>query len=221
MTEYLILKLQGPMQSWGSHTYEDYRPSNGFPTRSGVLGLVAACMGIERVDQESQMALSNSLNVAVRPDDGTKGRQALPVVRLTDFHTVEKARKVDGKENNNPVVSRREYLCDASFTVGITITDSASYSLDQIEKMLKNPVYTPFLGRRSCPMTRPIFETRLLANSFGDAFDKVQPWEGVYYSDVDEGADGQLQLRDRLLGQKRQFGTRAVYIHAGGKYVSQ
>lgn len=221
MSEYLILKLQGPMQSWGSHTYEDYRPSNGFPTRSAILGMLAACMGIDRADQKSQLALSNSLVVAVRQDDGKGGNQTLPVVRLTDFHTVEKARKVDGKENNNPVVSRREYLCDASFTVGITITDSADYSPDQIEKKLKSPVYTPFLGRRSCPMTRPLFETRLQADCFGDAFAKVQPFEGVYYSDVDEGADGQLQLRDVLLGRKRQFGTRAVYIHAGGNHVSQ
>ncbi len=221
MTEYLILKLQGPLQSWGSHTYEDYRPSNGFPTRSAVLGMLAACMGIDRADQKGQMALSNSLVVAVRQDDGKGENQTLPVVRLTDFHTVEKARKVDGKENKNPVVSRREYLCDASFTVGITTTDSAGYSHDQIEKKLKSPAYTPFLGRRSCPITRPLFETRLHADSFGDAFAKVQPYEGVYYSDVDEGADGQLQLRDVLLGRKRQFGTRTVYIHAGGEHVSQ
>ncbi|RLA38673.1 MAG: type I-E CRISPR-associated protein Cas5/CasD [Gammaproteobacteria bacterium] len=221
MTEYLILKLQGPMQSWGSHTYEDYRPSNGFPTRSAVLGMLAACMGIDRADQKSQMALSNGLLVAVRQDDGKRENKTLPVVRLTDFHTVEKARKVDGKENKNPVVSRREYLCDASFTVGITITDGAGYSYEQIEKKLKSPVYTPFLGRRSCPMTRPLFETRLQADCFGDAFAKVQPFEGVFYSDLDEGADGQLQLRDVSLGRNRQFGTRAVYIHAGGNHVSQ
>lgn len=221
MTEYLILKLQGPMQSWGAHTYEDYRPTNGFPTRSAILGMIAACMGIDRGDEARQMALSNGLLVAVRQDVGKGENKTLPVIRLTDFHTVEKARKVDGKENKNPVVSRREYLCDASFTVGITITDTADFSYDQIEKKLKTPAYTPFLGRRSCPISRPLFETRVEADCFADAFAKVQPFDGVFYSDLDEGADGRLQLRDVSLGQSRQFGTRAVYIHAGGNHVSQ
>ena len=50
MSRYLILRLDGPMQAWGSHTFEDFRPSNLFPTRSGLLGLLGACLGIDRGD---------------------------------------------------------------------------------------------------------------------------------------------------------------------------
>ncbi|MBV1879328.1 MAG: type I-E CRISPR-associated protein Cas5/CasD [Pseudomonadales bacterium] len=216
MKDYLILKLQGPMQAWGTHTYEDYRPSNGFPTRSAIMGLLAACMGIDRADQQNQQALAASVVVAVRQDGNLDDNKTYSMTCLTDFHTVEKARKVDGKENKHPVVTRREYLCDASFTVALSaVGEAAPFSLQQIESCLNKPVFTPFLGRRACPLTRPLFETRLQANSFSEAFAKVAPGKGLFYSDIDEGADGQLKLRDISLKLNRQFGTRAVFIHSG------
>ena len=41
MPRFLILRLDGPMQAWGTHTFEDFRPSNLYPTRSGLLGLLS------------------------------------------------------------------------------------------------------------------------------------------------------------------------------------
>ena len=220
MDDYLIIKLQGPMQAWGSHTFEDYRPSNNFPTRSAIVGLLAACLGVDRQDQDKQIALANGLVMAVRQDDFSAGNGAYTSSRIIDFHTVEKARKVDGKENKNPVVSRREYLCDASFTVAMRVSASAACSLDEVKASLDSPVYTPFLGRRSCPISRPLFEASLKASSFADALSQVSPSRGLIYSDVDEGADGQIRLRDVPLHSKRQFGTRSVFIHSGGSHVS-
>jgi len=56
------------MQAWGTHTYEDFRPSNLYPTRSGLLGLLAACLGIERADHAGQAALAASVKFSVRVD---------------------------------------------------------------------------------------------------------------------------------------------------------
>lgn len=218
MNEYLILKLQGPMQSWGGHTYEDYRPSEGFPTRSGIVGLLAACLGIDRSDKERLLELADSIIMAVRRD-----HESTPISRLTDFHTVENARKVDGSINKNPVVSRREYLCDASFTLALHATAVAKFSLADLECAVKQPVYTPFLGRRSCPFSRPLYEGRTYATSFVQALRQITPGAGLIYSDVDENSDGQLQMRDVPLNRYRQFATRRVYIHTdqGAAYVSE
>lgn len=142
MNEYLILRFKGVLQSWGGHTYEDYRPSNLFPTRSGLVGFLAACLGIDRKDLENQKALSDSFAYAVRVDE-TLNRSH----KITDFHTVLKARRVSGKAGDDPIVSRREYLCDASFTVAIKFTDNATFDSQKIIKFLQKPVYTPFLGR--------------------------------------------------------------------------
>lgn len=140
MPTFLILKLRGPMQAWGTHTFEDFRPSNLFPTRSGLLGLLGACLGLDRKDDEMQAQLAQSVEFAVRVDEGG--------VKLPDFHTVLAARKVDGKPNPNPVMSRREYLYGAAFTVVVGGTANAAISLDAIGKAVQCPLYTPVLGRR-------------------------------------------------------------------------
>ena len=208
MNDYLILKLQGPMQSWGGHTYEDYRPSEGFPTRSGVVGLLGACLGIDREEKQRLLELAASITMAVRADELSVG-----ISRMTDFHTIQDARKVDGKPNKNPVISRREYLCDASFTIALQVKAGSEFTTDDISKAVQLPVYTLFLGRRSCPVSRPLYEKRVKATTFTQALTRIAPGRGLIYSDVDEASDGQIELRDVPLGRHRQFTTRRVYIH--------
>lgn len=214
MQEYLILKLKGPLQSWGAHTYEDYRPSNLFPTQSGVLGLLAACLGIERSDNERLQALDRSVELAVRADQmTTENGQRLTPTKITDFHTVMDARKVDGKVNKYPVVSRREYLCDAEFTFALRESAEPSISLDELEAAAQKPYYTPFLGRRACPLARPLREARLTAESFEHALAQIEPKKGIIYSQWLTLEHSRLQIRDvPLRTAKRQFGTRYVMI---------
>ena len=219
MQDYLILKLQGPLQSWGTHTYEDYRPSNLFPTHSGLLGLLAACLGIKRQHPERLQELDRSLEFAVRADQIRSNHgNRLHTTKLNDFHTIINARKVDGKINKFPVISRREYLCDASFTVAIRAALQATISLDDLDAAVRRPYYTPFLGRRSCPLSRPLWEQRVSAESFEDALEQIEPQRGVIYSEWISQDHSRLQLRDRpLWGSKRQFARRYVNIKVPAK----
>lgn len=218
MERFLILKLEGVLQSWGAHTFEDYRPSHAFPTLSGLLGLLGACLGIDRDDASAQRALAESVVFAVRADRRriANGPHILASSRITDFHTVENARKVGGKTNEYPVVSRREYLCDAPFTVAVAQGSNITYSLDQIAAALRRPVYTPSLGRRSCPLTRPLFEC-LIESATGliDTLRQVAPQGGVIYSESDDPTLQQQRIRDRpIIGRPRQFASRRVSVHA-------
>jgi CRISPR system Cascade subunit CasD len=218
MNEYLILRLKGVLQSWGGHTFEDYRPSNLFPTRSGLVGLLAACLGIDRKDLKNQKALSDSFIYAVRVDE-TANR----CHKITDFHTIKDARKVDGTPNKkNVVVSRREYLCDASFTVALRLTDTTVFNVQRIFDHLQKPVYTPFLGRRSCPLSVPPFHSIVQAESLIKALETAEPFCGTIYSEEDEN-DNRFIVRDvPLCNGKRQFATRTVFIHSsGGTNASQ
>jgi CRISPR system Cascade subunit CasD len=219
---YVILKLKGPLQSWGTHTYEDYRPSSPFPTQSGLLGLLAACLGIERHDRPAFEALDQSIELAVRADHVTldDGKRLSPT-KITDFHTVMNARRVDGKASRYPVVSRREYLCDATFTVAIRASALPRVSLDVLEAAIKKPYYTPFLGRRSCPLSRPLWEQRVLAESFEQALAQIEPGTGVIYSEWVDFEQSRLQLRDvPLRSTRRQFTTRYVNIKSVREGVS-
>jgi CRISPR system Cascade subunit CasD len=224
MPKFLILKLDGPMQAWGTHTFEDFRPSNGFPTRSGLLGLIGACLGIERRDREAMERLSNSLEFTVRVDTQAfrqDSEQPLPkpALKLPDFHTVLDARKVDGSVNKNPVVSRREYLYDAAFTVAIgERAEQPAYSLERIAEGLRRPLYTPVLGRRSCPLSRPLLDRDGFLREAQDAcaaLAEVPPGAGLIYTeDGTLGGDRPLSIRDvPLHGRHRQFGNRRVYVH--------
>lgn len=213
MAEFLIMQLDGVLQAWGEHTYEDFRPTAGFPTRSGLLGLLAACLGIDREDVKAQAALNASLWFSVRAEDRSENARA---IKITDFHTVLDARKVDiRKSNEYPVVSRREYLCDARFSVAVELAEQAVYSLDQIEAALKRPVYTPVLGRRSCALSQPLFAAHVEAENALVALQSWRPCRGRIYSDSPAlTCDRELRQRDvPLHGRVRQFGTRRIFVH--------
>lgn len=222
MAQFLILQLDGVLQAWGDHSFEDYRPTVGFPTRSGLLGLLAACLGIDRGDTVALSDLDRSLWFTVRAED--RGPRA-SAHKLSDFHTVLNARKVDiRKSNEYPVVSRREYLCDTVFSVAVEEALESAYSLDRVAAALQRPVFTPFLGRRSCPLSRPLLAARVEARDGAEALRTWSPRPGTLYSDSPALAtERELRLRDvPRYGRVRQFGTRHVFVRAeGANHVSE
>lgn len=222
MSRFLILRLDGPMQAWGTHTYEDFRPSSLFPTRSGLLGLLGACLGIDRKDHAGLDRLAASVEFAVRVDRSVlRPERDKPTdkesIKLADFHTVLAARKVDGSANKNPIVSRREYLYDAAFTVAVGEKSGASVELEAIADALRKPAFTPVLGRRSCPVARPLLDGNVIESSDAKAcLLGVFPYGGVIYAEGYVVSDQPMQMRDvRIHGRFRQFGTRRVYVHKG------
>ena len=220
MPRFLILKLDGVMQSWGGHTYEDWRPTELFPTRSGLLGLLGACLGIDRQNIERLNALALSVKFTIRSDfRSDQNGNHFDSLRLCDYHTIEHARKVDGTENKNPVQSYRWYLFDALFTIAVEELPDASIPLDLIAERIRKPIYTPFLGRRSCPLSRPLLdrEDSILGKTFEAqsafrALEKSGSGGTVIYSE--SPSDQKLRLRDvPIYGRIRRFTTREVFIH--------
>lgn len=149
----LLLRLAGPLQSWGTHSKYLRRDTARFPTRSGVVGLLAAALGRER---EAPLDDLTALSMTVRVDR--------PGVVLSDFHTVggglsavDTVITVDGKrrsEGKGTLVSKRQYLADAAFTLALT-SDNAQL-LHSCAAALRDPHWPLFLGRRSCPPEGPI-----------------------------------------------------------------
>lgn len=209
MRDYLILKLSGPMQAWGKETFEGLRPSELFPTRSALLGLLGACLGIERNDQTRLKSLSLSVSFAVRVDQQGK--------KMTDYHTVKDARKdYRGLSSHDTIQTWREYWQDSACTVAVWEKENAFVSLTDIEAALMQPLYTPVLGRRSCPITRPLFEVRVTADSVLAAL-ASSSYKKTIYSDEDISSHNTVSLRKRdvpIIHQPRQFASRIVYMTA-------
>lgn len=140
----LLLRLQGPMQSWGTTSRFDERDTQLEPSKSGVLGLICAALGRDRSKSVDDLA---ALQMGVRVD-----REG---VVLRDYQTatgiVNAAGKVDMKRT---VVSPRYYLSDAAFLVGFEGEQSL---LDQIHQALKTPHWPLSLGRKGCLPSPPVY----------------------------------------------------------------
>lgn len=221
MKDFLILKLQGAMQAWGGHTFEDFRPSYVFPTRSGVVGLLGACLGIDREEIAKREDLNNSFELTIistkrkikkNSYNNKEAMNHLLIRKITDFHTVLDGRKADGKARKEAIVSYREYLCDAEFTLILDFKDNANYKLNKIKNAVEDPVFTPFLGRRSCPLHRPLFDKVVTAENIKQALEQLSD-SGVRYSENKEAGGFPMQIRDVPVNSKvRQFINRTIYI---------
>jgi CRISPR system Cascade subunit CasD len=150
----LLLVLAGPMQSWGSASRFSHRTTERFPTKSAVLGLVAAAEGRRRCDPVEDLT---RLRFGVRIDQ--PGRVAV------DYHTARPARAKDS------MLSYRSYLQDAVFLAGL---EGPEPVLAGIRDALRSPRFLPFLGRRSCPPARPVLEG-LVPESLEEAL-ADHPW---------------------------------------------
>lgn len=137
----LLLRLEGPMQSWGYRSRFDYRDTALEPTRSGVIGLICAAMGIARGEEILQF---DPIRMGVRVDK--EGRPE------RDYHTALDVIKADGK-GTDTVVSYRDYLADASFMVGLQSEDL--HFLQSIADALQCPKWPLFLGRKAFPLAVP------------------------------------------------------------------
>ena len=134
----ILLKLTGPMQSWGTSSRFETRMSDYYPSKSGVIGIIAASLGYNR-DEDEKIQKLNDLNFAVRVDqEGVLKR---------DFHI---AAEDVGKEEPKNHVTNRYYMEDAVFVVAISHEDDKW--IEEILQGLKYPYFQPFMGRRSCPL---------------------------------------------------------------------
>lgn len=125
----LLLRLAGPLQSWGIDGKYDRRGTERAPSKSGIIGLVAAALGRKRNECIEDL---KSLRFGVRIDkEGTL---------LHDYHTA--------RSTKSAYVTQRYYLSDATFLVGLEGDDDI---LATIDNALRYPTYPLFLGRRSCP----------------------------------------------------------------------
>lgn len=140
----LLLRLAGPMQSWGTSSKFNFRESNRDPSKSGVIGLCCAALGRSRTEDVSDLA---KLRMGVRIDN--EG------IIHTDFQTAQGVIKADGKKSKDAVISTRYYLGDADFLVGLEGDDIDL--LKKIHASLEKPQWQIYLGRKSYPPSKPIF----------------------------------------------------------------
>ena len=175
----LLLRLEGPLQSWGVRSRWSRRDTGPEPSKSAIIGLLGCAAGILRPNWRSGTEpdrtleqWDNALLFGVRID-----RQG---TIETDYHTVQgrhwqangkmktassvSGTKPDKAEREPPhtEVTWRDYLHDAAFIVALAVKPEHREGnrdlLDQLEKHLKKPKWPLYLGRKACVPSRPIFD---------------------------------------------------------------
>lgn len=212
----LCLRLEGPMQSWGITSRFDQRDTGKEPSKSGVIGLVAAAMGIDRGNWEDLEPLTR-MSMCVRHDR--------PGVPMRDYQTAGCAATdniitAEGKKSKDGVVSHRFYLADAAFLVGLESEDASL--LKKIQAALRDPVWPLALGRKSYVPSEPVWIKEGLREGPAAEVMKERPWivECRRWEDPPkellvsfESSDGSGVLRmDQPLSSfaERRFGARFV-----------
>jgi CRISPR system Cascade subunit CasD len=172
----LVLRLAAPLQSWGGPSRYNQRETRSQPTKSGILGLLAAAEGRDR---EASLTDLVGLQLGVRVDQ--------PGTLLRDYHTYSDYRGVPllsaktnakGQQTRTTPpkytgVTRRYYLQDAVFVAALRGPKALMQSL---EEAVRNPVFPLCLGRRSCPPTGPV-SLGLRPDTQLDEVLKEEPWQ--------------------------------------------
>ncbi|MBI3617668.1 MAG: type I-E CRISPR-associated protein Cas5/CasD [Candidatus Omnitrophica bacterium] len=176
MKDYLLLRLYGPMCSWGDIAVGEMRPSFPHPTKSAVLGLVAAALGIKRNEDDQHTALAKSYGFAVLVEGMGKP--------LSDYHTAQVPPGKDRyatrrdeltrmpKSELKTILSTRDYRTDAVYTVALWERMSGPWLMETLRGHLEKPLFTLYLGRKSCPLAVELQPQIVPADSLQDAFQK-------------------------------------------------
>ena len=155
----LALLLDAPMQSWGHASRFERRTTALHPTRSGVFGLLAAALGIDKhaANESAKLARFAPLRVTtvtLPRHERDYCRSELPIVRLEDYHTVTGIRRASGKvEDDATVQTYRHYLLDARFGV---LLDGSAELLAELASALRDPVWGVWFGRKCCLPAAPL-----------------------------------------------------------------
>ena len=195
MREYLVFQLYGPFVSWGDVAVGEERPSALVPTKSAILGILAAAKGIKRPDtvrDDEERTLCEKQHTQMSQGYGIAVKIEAAGTPLFDYHTVQVPSSGTGRNKKTfytrrdelcredrsalkkTILSRREYRQDAYYTVALWARPEAPFPLNELYGKLLAPVYMLYLGRKACPPALPLNPIIVPAvSSIEEAFDQL------------------------------------------------
>ncbi len=160
----LALMLDAPLQSWGFASRFQRRTTALHPTRSGIIGMICAALGVAKGSAAEAECLARMesvrLTVLAIPRQPKGCHQPLDIRRLEDFHTVSGTRRASGAISRNAVISHRQYLLDSKFGV---ILAGPRPTLESVAEALRDPRWGVWFGRKSCLPAAPILRGGAMA----------------------------------------------------------
>lgn len=220
MKEWLIIHLAAPFASFGEAAGNARRGTADRPTRSALLGLAGAALGIDRADAEGQGALAAAFCVATRT--------LCAGTLMTDFHTYQSLPSSKGRPRTREMalaqpsdlatsITHREYRTDVRYQAAYRAVSGGHYSLQELKAGFEQPAYLLYLGRKSCPLSRPLTPQIVSGQTVVDAFNQHDDAGTglVAVEDRDDLPNASLRIRIRMDEpgdrQRWQFEQRREY----------
>ena len=179
MPAYLVFRLYGPLASWGEIAVGEARHSANQPSRSALIGLCAAALGIERSEEERQAELARCFRFGIKLE--------LPGHPVRDFHTIQapstrrgirlrtRRQELSAKPLNT-LLSYRDYRADSLAVIAAELSpgSAALWSLENLAQAFRKPVFPLYLGRKSCPPALPLSPQIVQTSGLREALDTPQ-----------------------------------------------
>jgi len=89
--DYLAIRLEGALQSWGFDSQYNRRNTGLMPTKSAIAGMCCAALGLSRGSEEEQAFLTEFKKlkmIAIAIPRVDHKEKKLQVRRMQDYHTV-------------------------------------------------------------------------------------------------------------------------------------
>jgi CRISPR system Cascade subunit CasD len=160
MAQWLVIALQAPFASFADAPGNAERKTTDMPSRSALIGLAGAALGVRRDDRAGQSALSRALVTAAA--------QMSAGEILSDFHTFQslnqaakgartRADALTKTARIETSVTRREYRMDGLWQAAYRLTETpGALTLDALAQAFRQPYFTLCVGRRACPPSHPL-----------------------------------------------------------------
>ncbi|MGI8497252.1 MAG: type I-E CRISPR-associated protein Cas5/CasD [Gemmatimonadaceae bacterium] len=178
--DFLLFTLYAPLSRWGEIAVGETRGAWDRPSRSAVLGLVAAALGLTRDEQDAHDALDRGYGVAVRLD--------APGTVLVDYHTAQTVAAAAAKKqrvstraellaagDRETILSRRTYRQDALATVALWARSDPRWPLAELAAALQRPIFVLYAGRKANALGSPLAPAVVQSGTLAAAFAQRRP----------------------------------------------
>lgn len=157
MSEYLLLRLEAPLMSFGGVAVDNRSVEMPLPAVSMITGLLGNALGLRRQDFTKLNALQSRVRFVVRMDHGG--------FSLTDFQTADLNKSDHGWTTRGEVESRdggtgtyagkhiryRDFHADRSVLLALWLEPAQQEpALTQLQAAIQEPRRPLFIGRKPC-----------------------------------------------------------------------
>ncbi len=186
MDEYLVLRLDAPLMSFGSPLVDNFGKTERFISLSALTGLLANALGYDHSQHQELQQLQDRIRYAVRCDrHGQDLRDFQTAFLGLDFLSKENAwttwsvldeRKGGPDAQKGTHIRYRDYIADSVYTITLRLEPPELFpTLTDAMLALRKPARPLFFGRKPCLPAAPVLFGKEEGENPLDALKSVPP----------------------------------------------